>query len=347
MHAVAFGRGGGAVGGGADERMRELDPRTDGQQAGIQCRPGRPHVEAERPGGAVEQDGIAQGLSGCGEDEQERVGRQQQQAPDVALLDLAHDGLRARKTESPGQLRGAPRPRELEQRERVAVALRDELVADRAIQRHVHVVEQQCTRVAVAESVDRHLGQLGEDVLAAARPNGAHERDALGEQAAGDEADDLGGRGVEPLRVVDEAHERLSLGDLGDERERCDADEEAIGRRAGAAAEHRRQRVALRCGQPLEMVEHGRAELVESAVGELHLRLDSHGLRDVPAGDTAGEVGEQSALSDAGLSAQHDDAAATVERVGQEPVERFTFGTTSQELHRRPPYKRAPLDRRS
>ena len=36
-------------------------------------------------------------------------------------------------------------------------------------------------------------------------------------------------------------------------------------RRAGAAAEHRRERVALRAGQPTEVTQHGRAELVQAA----------------------------------------------------------------------------------
>ena len=128
-------------------------------------------------------------------------------------------------------------------------------------------------------------GRPGEDVVAAARPRGAHERDPLGEEPAGDEAEDLRRGVVEPLRVVDDADERLLLGDLGEQRQRREPDQEAVGCRRRAQPEHRRERVALRAGQPLEVLQHRRAELVQPAVGELHLRLDADGARDVPACD--------------------------------------------------------------
>ena len=146
------------------------------------------------------------------------------------------------------------------------------------------------------------LGEPGEDVVADARSRGAHERDPLGEEPAGDEAEDLRGRLVEPLRVVDDADERLLLGDLGEQRQRGEPDQEPVRARAGAQAEHRRERVALRGGQPVEVIEHRRAELMEAAVGQLHLRLDADGRRDAPAGDTVGQVVQQRALADARLA---------------------------------------------
>ena len=88
---------------------------------------------------------------------------------------------------------------------------------------------------------------------------------------------------VEPLRVVDDADERLLLGDLGEQRQRGQPDQEPVGRRAGAEPEHRGERIALRDGQAIESIQHRRAELMEPAVGQLHLRLDAHGRRDVPA----------------------------------------------------------------
>ena len=80
---------------------------------------------------------------------------------------------------------------------------------------------------------------------------------------------------VEPLRVVDDADQRLLLGDLGQQRQRGEPDQEPVGRRAGAPAEHGRERVALRGGEPVEVIEHRGAELVEAAVGQLDLRLDA------------------------------------------------------------------------
>ena len=79
---------------------------------------------------------------------------------------------------------------------------------------------------------------------------------------------------VEPLRVVDDTGQRLLVGDLGEQRQCCQPDQEPVGRSVGAAAEHRRERVPLRSGQPAEVVQHGRAELVEASVGQFHLRRD-------------------------------------------------------------------------
>jgi hypothetical protein len=136
--------------------------------------------------------------------------------------------------------------------------------------------------------MDRQGRQPGENVIAGPRPCGAYDRDRLGEQAAGNEPQDLHRGVVEPLRVVDDAGQRLLLGGLGEQRERGQPDQEPVGRSAGAAAEHRGERVALRDGQPAKMVQHGRTELVEAGIGQLHLRLDASSSRDVPAGNPVG-----------------------------------------------------------
>ena len=165
MDAVAVVGGGRAVGGGSDEWVRELDAPAD-RSAARRRPPGRPRsVRARGSGsGAVEQHGVAQWLRGRGEDEQLRVGREQQEAPDVALLDLARRSVGLSGSPNPPARSAArPRSRQLEQRERVAVALRDDLLADGRVQRAVHVLEQQRARVAVAESVDRQVGQPGEE----------------------------------------------------------------------------------------------------------------------------------------------------------------------------------------
>ena len=181
---------------------------------------------------------------------------------------------------------------------------------------------------------DRQLGEPGEDVVADARARCAHERDPLGKEAAGDEPEDLRGGIVEPLRVVDDADERLLLGDLGEQRQRGEPNQESVGRRAGAPTEHGCERVALGGGQAVEVIQHRRAELVDAAVGELHLRLDANGRRDVPARDTLGYVVQQRALARAGFAAKDDNSAPTGERVGQDPVKCLALGTTSEKPHR-------------
>ena len=180
--------------------------------------------------------------------------------------------------------------------------------------------------------MDRQDRQPGENVIAGSRPRRAHDRDPLGKEAAGDEPQDLRRGAVEPLRVIDETGQRLLLGDLGEQRERGQPHQEPVGRRAGATAEHRRERVALRSGQPVQMAQHRRAELVQAGVGQLHLRLDAGGPRDMPADHPVGQVPQQRALTHARLAPQDDDPAPARERVGHEPVERLTLAAASEEL---------------
>ena len=251
MHAVPVVRGCRAIGGGPDERVRELDAPAQLEQPAVLCRARRRDVDPERPRGTVEQDRVAEGLCGSREDEQLGVGREQLEAPDVALLDPAGDRLTAGKTEPAGETGDVPRARQLEQGERVAVTLLDDLVANGGVQGAGHVGQQQRAGIAVAECVDRQDRQPGENVIAGPRPRGAHDRDPLGEQAAGNEPQDLRRGVVEPLRVVDDTGQRLLLGDLGEQRQRGQPDQEPVGRGASAAAEHRRERVALRGGQPV------------------------------------------------------------------------------------------------
>ena len=93
---------------------------------------------------------------------------------------------------------------------------------------------------------------------------------------------------------------------------------------------------ASRCGagRPSSRSSIGAQSLMEPAVGQLHLRLDAHGPRDVPARDAVGQVVQQRALAHARLPPQDDDSTPAGERVGQQPVERFALAPTSEQLRR-------------
>ena len=108
-------------------------------------------------------------------------------------------------------------------------------------------------------------------------------------------------------------------------------DQEPVGRRPRASAEHRRERVVLRQGQPLEMVEHGRAELMEAAVGQLHFRLDADGSRDPPASDVIGQIAQQRALAHTGFPSQHDRPTPTGKHASDQRVERLKLVTTTDQ----------------
>jgi hypothetical protein len=332
MDPVAVVDRGRMVGGRADEWMGELHAPVHLEEPGLRRGDGRGHVDAKVLGGAAEQDRVAEGLGGRGQDQQPGVGGQQLETPAVALFDLAGHRLAAGKPESAGELGGPPGTRQLEQREGVAVALGDELVTDGSIQGAVHILEQQRAGIAVAESMDRQRGQPGEDVVAAAGAGRAHQRDPLGQKTPGDEPQDLRGSLVEPLRVVHKADQWVLLGGLGHEGQGGQPHHEPVGGVAGTQPEHRRQGVPLGDGEPVEVVQQGRAQLVETAVGQLHLRLHANGPGDLPAGDPVGQVAQQGALAHPRLPAQDGDAALPGEDVGHELVERCTLGTASEEL---------------
>ena len=94
------------------------------------------------------------------------------------------------------------------------MAFRDDLVGDGVVDRAGYVVQKQRARVAVAEPADVQLGQAGHDVIPDAGACRAHQRYWLGEQAAGHEGEHLRGSAVQPLRVIDDAGQRLMLGGL-------------------------------------------------------------------------------------------------------------------------------------
>jgi hypothetical protein len=77
--------------------------------------------------------------------------------------------------------------------------------------------------------------------------------------------------------------------------------------------------------QPVEPIEHRSAQLVEAAVGELHLGLDADCARDAPALDASREILQQRALACAWVAAQDDDLASAAVDVDDDPVERFAL----------------------
>ena len=91
------------------------------------------------------------------EHEQTGVGRQVAKSLGEALLDLADDSPATRQPEPAGELRRVPRARELEQRQRVAVALHHDLLEHGFVERAVEVVQQQRAGVGVREPVEDQL----------------------------------------------------------------------------------------------------------------------------------------------------------------------------------------------
>lgn len=184
---------------------------------------------------------------------------------------------------------------------------------------------QQVRRVLRAEPVDPQFVESGGPELRRVRvPYGEDQRDPLGVQPAGREDQRLRRRPVQPLRVVDQAEQRLLLGQFGEQRQHRQSDEEpvAAARRGVPHPERRPQRPGLRPRQAVDPVEHGPQQQVQPGVRQRALELDTGPAQDPQPGPGAGHhVVEQGRLADPGLPAQHEYTAAPVPGVPEQPLD--------------------------
>ena len=194
------------------------------------------------------------------------------------------------------QLGGRPAPRQLQQRERVAVRLGHDAIAHALVERARHHRLQQRPRIVVVQPADDELRQPVEGPLAGRLAHGEDQPDRLRAQPARHERERLRRRRVEPLRVVDDADQRPLLRRVGQQAQDRQPDEEPVRRVAVAQAERRAERIALRAGQALEPVHERRAQLLQPGERELHLRLDARRADDVAARTRAATRYSSSAL---------------------------------------------------
>jgi hypothetical protein len=78
--------------------------------------------------------------------------------------------------------------------------------------------------------LEPQLRQAGELVDLARLANGEHDGDPLGQHAAPDERERLGRGAIQPLRVLDQAHQRARLRDFGEQAQGRQRDEKAVRR---------------------------------------------------------------------------------------------------------------------
>ena len=209
------------------------------------------------------------------------------------------------KTEPARQIGDVPRARQLEQGQRVAVTLHDDLVADsgRPGGRARWPAAAREPRCRLVLPIAR-LGQPGENVIAG--PVRAAHTTAIRSARRR--------RATNP-RICAEARSSHCASSTRQASGCCSATSansvsvaSPTRNRSGAALALRPNTVASasRCGagSRSEVVQHGRAELVQAAVGQLHLRLHAGGPGDMPADDPAGQVPQQRALAHARLAPQ-------------------------------------------
>ncbi len=81
--------------------------------------------------------------------------------------------------------------------------------------------------------------------------------DRIGLQAPGDEHERVGRRAIEPMRIVDDAEQRLRVGGGGEQAQHGDGDEEAVLDAVGGQPEGAPQGAALHVGERVGVVEDG------------------------------------------------------------------------------------------
>ncbi len=169
-------------------------------------------------------------------------------------------GHRRRRCAEPGgPLRRRGAAGELEQGKRVSMGLGDDPVAHALVEPARGHRGQQLTGVSGGKSLEAQLGEA----LELRRRAGLADRDehhhGLRVQPARRNRQRLGRCLVEPLGVLDDAQERLLLGDVGQKAEHGEADQEAIRRNARGQPEGGSQGVTLGRGQTVAPVEHVRS----------------------------------------------------------------------------------------
>jgi hypothetical protein len=326
MHLPAVGHGRRPVNRGAQQRMTEAHAGTQLDQPRGLGRGRRVRSDAEPPGSAPQQGHLADRLRCRREQEPLRRDRKRLEPLQEAPFDAARQRWRVRQPEPAGQLRGAQPTGQLQQRQRVAACLCDDAVPHPLIQPSRGHRVQQRTGVTAAQALDRQQWQAPPRLLLAWLTHREHQGDGFRHQAARNERQCLRRGLIEPLRVIDQAHQRQLLSRLRQQPEHRQTDQQAIRRLPAAQAEDRAQRIALRAWQASEIAQHRCAELMQASERELHLGLNAHRPRHTEPGRLLVQVIQQRGLAGSRLAVQDKHPALTRPRLSQQPVQLRSLG---------------------
>ena len=168
---------------------------------------------------------------------------------------------------------------------------------------------------------------------------GEQQDDRLRLDAPGDERDDVAGRGVEPVSVLDDEQERRHCRSVGEELEDAERDQKCVGSRSRLDAERHPEGGALWRRQRLGPAQYGPEQLVEAGEGEPRLRLDRRRREDREplARCVAARLGEKRRLADARLALQHQRGPAVADTI-HESMDTSELGSPPDQCldHRHP-----------
>ena len=333
MHGLPVVQRGRPVGRRAHQRMPEPHPGSELEQASPGRRRRGLSRDAQPPGGAPHHRRIAGRLGR--RDHQQPPGRPGQvlHPPQEAVLDPARQRQRLRQPEPARQLgRGQP-PRQLQQRQRVPPRLGHDLLRHPLIQRPPHQRAQQLPRIRIPQPLDRQLRQPGQ--LRAWLPCREQHQHPLRPQPACRERQRLRRGPVQPLRVIDHAHQRTLGGRTGQQAQHGQADQETIRRGARFQAERRPQRITLRDRQLPQPIEHRPAQPLQPGEREVHLRLHPRGPQHPQIRRRPRHVIQQGRLPDPRLAPHHERGAVPVTQPFHQPAQRLALAAAPVQ-HRQP-----------
>lgn len=321
-----------AVGRRAHQRVPEAHPGAQGDQTRrLSAHRGRVHGDAQLLRRTPQQGHVTDRLGGGDEQQAPRLVRERLDAPQEVLLKPVGEGLCLGRPEGAGRIQRDQRARQLKQGQRVAPGLRDDAVTHAPVQRTGDDRGEEPAGVVLGQPRHRQLGRAGEQLTGGRLTHGDDEHDRFRQQPARDELQRLRRHVVQPLRVVDDDHQRLVPAGVREQAQRRQAHEEPVGRGAAAQPERRAQGVALRLGKVVETGQQRGAELVQAGVGELHLRLDAGRADGTASGGALDQVLQQLGLADPRLAAHDEDPAPSGPGLREEVVEGLALALPPQE----------------
>ncbi len=240
------------------------------------------------------------------------------------------------RADSEGELRRIQVAWQFEEGERVSARFGDDPDAHPLVERpDDHRVEQGCG-VGVRKTADAEFRETVERIPLFARigriPHCEDHPDALRGEAPGDERQRLRRRGVDPLRIVEDAEKGRRLSHLREEAEHGETDEEPIRGLAGARPERRAERLLLGFRKVGDAVQERSAQLMEHRIRELDLRLHARRPGDDEAVRTLNEVTEQGGLADSCLAPKHQHFAAARDSAGQKLVQLLALAASASQF---------------
>jgi hypothetical protein len=196
----------------ADQRVAEGYPGAYGEQP-VRLSPGRCFDPDPEPGGRPPQQRRVAGRLGRGQQEQE-PGRRWERGdpPPEDVLNATSERPRVRQPEPAGQVRRGYPAGQFEQGQRVAAGFGDDPVPDPLIWPPRDDRGKQRPGIRVRESRQRQPGQPSQAAAPGRIPGAEQQGDRFGVQPPGREPQRLRRGLVQPLRVIDQAQQRLVRG---------------------------------------------------------------------------------------------------------------------------------------